>query len=300
MTAGSSLWQTIFFSFALVLIAFEIVRGWRLGVVRQVVRLIAVLAAYAAGIFGGRLLLPVLRNLIRAPDLVLSVISGAVLALLIYAFITGVGAILFKRTAQQKVGMVRFLYGFSGALLGIFFGLLSVWLIVVGVRSVGALASAEVKSGITPPPLAPMHARPTSAARSATPPPLIASLAKLKNSIELGPLGAVVKGADVVAPTTYQALGKLGAVVSDPRSAERFLTFPGAQELTRNPRIIALRDDPEIIDLVEQQRFLELLQNRKLIEAMNDPELAEEVHHFDFQKALDYALRREPGAAPAR
>ncbi len=272
MTAGSSLWQTIFFSFALVLIAFEIIRGWRLGLVRQLVRVVAVLAAYAAGIFGGRLLLPALRTLIRAPDLILSVVSGAMLGLLVYALITGVGAILFKRTAQQKVGVVRILYGGSGALLGIMFGLLSVWLIVVGVRSVGALASTEVKSGTTPP-------------------PLVTSLAKLKNSIELGSLGAVVKGADVVPASTYQALGKLGAVVSDPRNAERFLSYPGAQQLTQNPRIVALRNDPEIIDLIEQQRFLELLQNRKLIDALNDPELAKEVHRFDFQKALDYALR---------
>lgn len=290
MTAGSSLWQTVFFCFALVLIALEIARGWRLGLVRQVVRLIAVLAAYAAGLFGARLLLPVLRSLIRAPDLVLSVVSGAVLALLVYAVITGAGAILFKRTGQQKVGVVRFLYGASGALLGIFFGLLSIWLIVVGVRSVGALASAEVKSGITPPAGEPAHAYPAVDAAAPTPPPLVASLAKLKNSIELGSLGEVVKGADMIPATTYQALGKLGAVVSDPRSAERFLSYPGAQQLTQNPRILALRDDPEIIALVQQQRFLDLLQNPKLINAMNDPQLAAEVHKFEFKKALDYAL----------
>jgi hypothetical protein len=35
-----------------------------------------------------------------------------------------------------------------------------------------------------------------------------------------------------------------------------------------------------------------LLQNPKLIEAMNDPILAAQVRSFDFQKALDYALKR--------
>ncbi len=288
MIAGSPLWQTIFVSFALVLILFEIVRGWRLGLVRQLVRLAAVLAAYAAGLFGGRLLVPILRRLIHAPDLALSVVSGAVLALLVYAVITGLGAILFKKTSQQSVGMVRFVYGVAGAVLGIFFGLFSVWLIVVGIRATGALASAEVHSGIAPP--APNYA--PAAVPPATPPPLVASLAKLKNSIELGSLGEVVKGVDVVPATTYQALGKLGAVVSDPRSAARFISYPGAQKLTENPRILALRDDPEIIDLVQRQRFLELLQNRKLIEALNDPQLEAEVKNFDFQKALDYALKK--------
>lgn len=287
MTTASSLWQTLFLSFALVLILFEIVRGWRLGLVRQLVRLAAVLAAYAAGLFGGRLLLPVLRSLIHAPDLALSVVSGAILALLVYAVITGVGAILFKKTSQQSVGMVRFVYGVAGALLGIFFGLFSVWLIVVGIRATGALASAEVHSGITPPAATRAPAAPPTA-----PPPFVASLAKLKNSIELGSLGEVVKGVDVVPATTYQALGKLGAVVSDPRSAARFISYPGAQRVTENPRLLALRDDPEIIDLVQRQRFLELLQNPKLIEALNDPQLEAEVKNFDFQKALDYALKR--------
>jgi len=49
---------------------------------------------------------------------------------------------------------------------------------------------------------------------------------------------------------------------------------------------------PEIIDLIKQQRFLDLLQNPKLIEAVNDPALAAQVRSFDFQKALDYATKR--------
>jgi len=312
MTTGSSLWQTIFISFALILIAFEIVRGWRLGLVRQLVRLGAIVAAYAAGLFGGRLLLPVLRHLIQAPDLVLTVLSSVVLALLVYALISGMGAILFKRTGQQGVGMVRFVYGLSGAALGVFFGLFTVWLIVVGIRALGAVANAEARTGGgTPPPQpaavtalastpalvaaptpVPVPVRAPAAAQPAEPAPLVASLAKLKNSIELGSLGEVVKSADLVPETTYKALGKLGAIAADPRSAERFLSYPGAQRLTRDPRIIALRDDPEIIDLVRQQRYLDLLQNQKLIDAMNDPALAADVRSFDFQKALDYALKK--------
>jgi hypothetical protein len=69
------------------------------------------------------------------------------------------------------------------------------------------------------------------------------------------------------------------------------LSYPGAKELTENPKLIALRNDPEIIALIQQQRFLELLQNPKLIDALNDPALAAQVRGFEFQKALDYALK---------
>ncbi|MGH7935854.1 MAG: CvpA family protein [Chthoniobacterales bacterium] len=293
MTAGSSLWQTIFVSFALLFIAFEIVRGWRLGLVRQLIRLLALAAAYATAIFAGRFLLPVLRPFIRAPDFLISIVAGAIFAFVVYAVITAVGAILFKRTGHQRAGLVRLLYGLSGTILGIFFGLFSVWLIVVGVRSIGSVASADIHHDIAPPLEQSSTVRPVRVEKSAEPPPLVASLAKLKNSIELGSLGEVVKSADVVPASTYSALGKLGAVVSNPRSAERFLAFPGSQQLARNPKIIALRDDPEITRLIEQQRFMDLLQNSKIIQALNDPAFAAEVHRFDLQKALDYALQRE-------
>jgi uncharacterized membrane protein required for colicin V production len=287
MAAGSSLWQTIFVSFALVLIAWQIVRGWRLGVVRQLVRLLALASAYAAALFGGRMLLPFLRPLLRVPDLFISIVAGAILALVVYGAISTIGAILFKRTGQQRAGIVRLLYGLCGAALGVFFGLFSVWLIVVAIRATGAIASAQLHSAAAQRQSAPLAARPRPSPNN--PPPMIESLAKLKNSIELGSLGEAVKTMDVVPAQNYQTLGKLGAVVSNPQSAERFLSYPGAKELTQNPKIIALRNDPEIIELIEHQRFMELLQHPRLIEAMNDPALTAQVRSFDFQKALDYA-----------
>ncbi len=296
MTAGSPLWQTIFISFAVILIAFEIVRGWRLGIVRQLVRLLALAAAYAAGLFGGRLFLPILRPFLRVPDLLISLVAGAILALIVFAAISTLGAILFKRTGQQNAGLVRLVYGICGAVLGIFFGLFSVWLVVVAIRSTGAIASAELRApeavasrSASPAPLRP--ARPTPPNEPA---PIIQSLSKLKNSIELGPLGETVKAVDIVPAQTYQTLGQVGTVASNPRSAERFLSFPGAKELTENPNIIALRDDREIVELIQQQRYLDLLQNPKLIAAMNDPMLAAQVKSFKFQEALDYALKKEP------
>jgi hypothetical protein len=279
MSRDWSLWQLVFASFALILIAFEVVRGWRLGVVRQLVRIFALATAYASALFAGRALLPVLRPFFRLPDFILSLAAGAILALIVYAVINALGAILFKRTAQQPVGIVRFLYGFAGATLGIFFGLFGVWLIVVAVRSLGAVAGAETKVA-----MAATQARPAA----------LGSLAQLKHSIEQGPLGNAVKAIDVVPAQSYDTLGKLGTVVSNPRSAERFLSCPGARELTENASIMSLRNDPEIMQLIEQQRYMELLQNPKLIEAMNDPALAAQLRSFDFQKALDYALKKQP------
>jgi uncharacterized membrane-anchored protein len=56
------------------------------------------------------------------PDPVLSILCGAMLALTAYALVSGIGAILFKRTSQQGSGLLYLIYGFAGAILGLFFG----------------------------------------------------------------------------------------------------------------------------------------------------------------------------------
>jgi hypothetical protein len=287
MNNASPMWQTVFVSFAILLLLFEVIRGWRLGLVRQLTRLLALILAYTGAVFGGRMLLPLLRPMFQLPDLFIGIIAGAILAVIIYLAVNFLGAILFKRTGQQPAGLIRFLYGLSGAFLGIFFGLFSIWLVIVGIRSLGAIANAELRSQT----VAQTRSSTPQTTTRPSPNPLVHSLARLNNSIALGPVGKTVSAVDVVPDQTYETLGKLGTVVSTPESAERFLSYPGAKELTENPKLVALRNDPEITALIEQGRLLDLLQNPKLIEALNDPALAAQVRSFEFQKALEYALK---------
>ncbi|MBO0694647.1 MAG: hypothetical protein J2P56_00950, partial [Verrucomicrobia bacterium] len=195
-SAGSPLWQVVFISFGIVLILFEVLRGWRLGLMRQIMRLIALGAGYAA-FLGGSLLVPVARSFFRVPDPVLSIICSAILAFVVYVLISGAGAILFKRTTQQESGLVRLIYGIAGATVGLFFGLFLLWLTVASVRAVGALAEGQTGG------------RPGAGAHRAQDPTaralevrrrflsesgdglqtLATSLARLKNSLELGILG---------------------------------------------------------------------------------------------------------------
>jgi Colicin V production protein len=287
--SGSPLWQTVFLSFACVLILFEVVRGWRLGLMRQLIRAVAIAAAYASAIFGGKFLLPMLRPFLKVPDIVIVAIGGAILAFIVYFVIATVGAILFKRTGQQSPGAVRFLYGICGAIAGIFFGLFSVWLVVIGIRSLGAIAEANVQAHAAH--KAASLSRTTHQISAPTEPPIAETMAKLKRSIELGPVGQVVRGADIVPVSTYETLGKVGNVFSNPQSAERFLSYPGAKELTENPKIVALRDDPEIIRMIQEGRLLDLLHDSRIIDAVNDPALANGLKSFQFQSALDYATK---------
>jgi len=292
--SGSPVWQIVFLSFAAVLVVFEVLRGWRRGGARQLVRLGALAAAYFAAFFGGKLFAPLAKPLVKMPDALLPIVVGAVLALVIYAFINGLGTVLFRRTSQHDSAVVRFFFGTTGALLGIFFGAFLVWVLVIGIRAIGAVADAQVREQPENPAF--MHAvdvrrrvfgeTPDDSASFMT------SVARLKNSLEMGTIGDAVKKTDVVPEKTYDLITKVSLVLSSPQAAERFLSYPGARDLSEHPKIVALRNDQEIAQMFEQGRLLELLQDSRIIDAANDPELRANLKKFDIEAALDYALQK--------
>jgi hypothetical protein len=218
----------------------------------------------------------------------------------VYVVINGLGTFFFRKTKQHESLLARLFYGLGGAVVGLFFGAFLVWILVVGVRSLGSIADVQVRqqaaSQTSSSPARTLHAvdvRRGSVGETNESSDLMTSLARLKNSLELGTVGDLVKKTDPVQSQVYETLGKLGEVVSDAESAQRFLTFPGAEQLANNPRIIALRDDPEVSQLIQQGRFLDLLQNRRVIDALNDPTLTEEIRKFDLRRALDYSIREK-------
>jgi uncharacterized membrane protein required for colicin V production len=292
--AGSPIWQIAFVSFAVVLVLFEVLRGWRRGVARQLARLGALIAAYFAAFFGGKLFAPLAKPLLKMPDAVLPIVVGAVLALFVYAFINGFGTVLFRRTNQHDSAVVRFFYGAAGALLGVFFGAFLVWLLVIGVRAVGAVADAEAReqSATNPAFVHAVDVRRRFGESSDDTASVMTALARLKSSLEMGAIGDAVKKRDVVPEKTYDVITKVSRVLSNPQAAERFLSFPGAQDLSEHPKIVALRNDQEITQMFEQGRLWELIQDPRIIDAANDPELRANLKKFDIEAALDYALQK--------
>jgi len=295
--AGSQVWQTVFLSFAVVLILFEMIRGWRLGIMRQLMRVAAVAAAYAAAYFGGDLLVPLLRSSLKMPDIVISALAGAILAVTVYGIIATLGTILFKRTAQQSSGMLRLVYGSGGALIGICFGAFFIWLVLVGIRLAGSIADAQVQAQAKSGNLSASAAQSRPAHDVSVKPnfdsdSLMRLLARLKNSVELGTVGNVVKRTDAMPSGGLQTLGEMGTVLANPETARKLLDSPGARELSEHPKIVALRNDPEITEMIAQGRLFELLRDPRILDAMNDPTLVAQVKRFDLKKALDHAAKK--------
>jgi uncharacterized membrane protein required for colicin V production len=273
--------QLVFLALAAVVIILFAARGWRLGLVRQALNIVAVVAAYAGAYFGAKFLIPVLRP-IGFPDQILMGIGGLIAGLVIFVGLSIVWAVLFKRTAHQGSALVRYGFGISGAVLGAAFGLFLVLLGAVGIRLLGSIAEHELSG---------------NKRRNAASNPVATRLARIKRSISQGATGAVVAKVDPIPTDVYSLLGKVGEMTSDPESLSRFGDNPNVRALSAHPKIVALQNDPEIAKAVEAQDFLTLLRNPKLVSAANDPEVIRLVGALDLNKALDFALK--PSQKPA-
>jgi len=287
-----STWQIVFVSLAAVILLLEIIHGWRLGLLRQLVRVIAIIVAYSCGFFAANATVPPLRANLRLPDPVLAAIGGTILAFILFAVINGIGAFLFKKTAQQASAATRLVWGVSGALLGVMLGLFTLWLIFAGIRLVGSVAQAQLHA--PNPPLASPHSSGMAAPAPSVSPcnPLMSMLADMKNSLEAGHVGDAMRTVDPVPPAVYRDLEKAGAVAANPERAERFLSFPGAREITEHPKVVALRNDRQVMELIGRGQVFELIKNQRMIDALNDPSLQTRIKNFDVERALDYALQK--------
>ena len=115
--------QAALFAVAAVIVVFKAWHGWRIGVVRQVAGLVAMVAAVLAAMFAGPFVAPLLVNVPQIPEAARAQVGGVALGLLLYLAITLVSAVVFKKTEHQSVGVIRFGYGLAGAAVGAVTGL---------------------------------------------------------------------------------------------------------------------------------------------------------------------------------
>jgi hypothetical protein len=293
---GVDSYQAGFFIGAGLFVAFSAWHGWRLGIIRQVMSILALAAAYLIGYFGGSTLGPFLHRFFDLPERALAVLGAVGLGAIVYCCITLIAAIGITKTAQQKAGLVRLGYGVSGSICGAFYGLFLVWITVLAIRLLGSVAETQLAVN-DPPHVSPGKQSPTSQSPTPTPSPtppgtMVRTLAHMKESLERGTAGAMVQQVDPIPGTLYGILRKLGVMVSDDKSVDRFLSCPGVKPLLAHPKIAALQNDPEITRDLVNRNYFALIRNPHIITAANDAEIAELMRKFEFEKALDYAIRR--------
>ncbi len=264
--------------------------GWRQGLGRQGMTLLAVAGAYLTGFFGRKTAMPAFAFL-GYPELVTELIGGVAAGLLTYIALHGLSRVLFKKTKDVAERGRRMRSGVFGAVLGFIFAMFLFIVSYYAVRMMGTIAASKVevaKSDLEAATLA--HTNKPSDEPNA----LIKGLAMLNKALGEGQTGELLHQVDRVPPNVYAMLFKLGIMVSREESVERFLAYPGIATLARHPKIISLKNDHEVSELISSKSYLKLLRNEKVVALANDAEFAAQIKAMDFEKALDHAIKGGP------
>jgi hypothetical protein len=120
---------------------------------------------------------------------------------------------------------------------------------------------------------------------------VVSGLAQLSNALDNGGSGDFFRKVDPVPTHVFATLTKLGMMVSRPEAVDRFLNYPGIADLTRHPKLLALRNDTDVNRLLASQSYFRLLRHEKVLALASDQEFANRIKGTDFNKALDHALK---------
>lgn len=277
---------TIFYFICGAILLWNFIRGWRAGPARMAVAFGAVTVGYIAALFFGDSLVAPLRPILGYPDFVLLAIGRFLVGSLAYVMVVGLGAVLFKKTSQQGMGLLRLLYGLSGSVVGLLLGLVVLWALIVSVRAVGSIAegraAAATPAGVK-----------TDVGEGVTNRILNASLG-WKKELETGPISPIVKVTDPLGTRDYETMNKAGRVLSRPELMKRFLEAPAMKALVHDPKFQALLADAEVSKLAADRDYEALLRNPKFVEFANDPAMLAQIKTVDLESVLNYALQESP------
>ncbi|MEY2603471.1 MAG: hypothetical protein QOH31_1252 [Verrucomicrobiota bacterium] len=191
-----------------------------------------------------------------------------------YNLLVFVGGIIFKRTRDQDLAIVRLVFGVGGAIIAVVYAFLQIWVIVVGIRILGRVAEDQIA---------------VQSSRNAVSSGLVVGLARLKNSLELGSGKVVLDQLDPVPPEAYRRLDQCTRLLANPRAIGRLLESPALRGIWENPRIRALQADPEILEAIRRGDFLSILSNPKVFALWTDPSIRAVLSGDQIQAACDYA-----------
>jgi hypothetical protein len=141
-----TMWEG-FLLFAGLWILVAVVRGWIHGFWRQLlVPLGLVVAGFLVWNFTGTMA----GIVIAALHFSWIPAVGTAIFILWFGGFNGVmivGKLLFKRTRDYDFDLLRWLYGIGGALIGLVYGLATLWMIVMGIRLGGCIAAGQLAGG---------------------------------------------------------------------------------------------------------------------------------------------------------
>ena len=274
--SGSQQWQNYIFAFATLFLFWELWRGWKLGVVRGILRLVALFCAWIGGSMAAGATGTFVAFFSKVPPLFAPAISAVSVGVAIYIGISILSGLLFKRTEHHE-GLVRVGFGLGGAFFGVVYGMLFLFGGITLIRGLGALGELRI-----------VQARNEGRAVDTEQKALF--LIKLKESLELGATGTTLKSADPLPTAFYDNIVKFSMIAGNQQSIERLIQYPAMLEILKNPKVYAFLQDPALQKAADNKNVLPLIQNKHLQDVIQDPQILALLRKINITEALDFAL----------
>ena len=245
---------------------------------RQAASLAGIALGAAAGFWLGPAIAPIVPTF-GFPQFLRPVFGGCLLGLAIWTAISILSSIIFRKTEEQGWGMIRLVYGLTGAGLGLLSGLLVLGLGALAVRSSGSFAEGVRKAGI-------------SAARGNPRSPAVQEehpMSLLKRAIEESPAAQVLNALDPLSGKTYSRLERAGEMLASPQARKRLMSDPAMDVLSKNPKLIALMSDPSLQEALTSGDLGAILKNSRVQAAAADTQLLTLLRTLDLDAILERA-----------
>ncbi|MBX9577217.1 MAG: hypothetical protein K2W97_01930 [Chthoniobacterales bacterium] len=279
MIKPSAEWQHWIFIAALAWLLFEMWRGWRLGMIRGMVKIFLLIAAWIGASAAAAATSAALAVFFRTPSTAIPTAIAALVGLTIYFFGTLLAGFLLKRTEHHH-GLFQTIFGIGGACCGLLFGLFFLWGGISLVRSLGLFGEMRLME----------------AQRKGCPlkdESFACNLVRLERSLEMGPMGQFLISTDPLSPAFYENTRKSMKVMQDPEAFQRFLQSPNVERLLMNPRLNHVLNNRELQDEIKIGNIPAVFHDPDIQALLHDPQVMKELKQFDLSQAVDYALKKK-------
>jgi hypothetical protein len=289
-----------------------LISGWSKGLVRQSLSLISLAGG---GYAGYSLALPasqwlpesVLPGLLRLP---VAALLGALSCWIVGAILS---ALLIKETENQKLGIIRLLWGFGGAALGVVYGIATLMVAyeihrfgqsleygyAIGRRSARAQAESRTDKSaesLNPQDAVALKGAPTGPAAKAipTPPIIVPDLRPKKPETLQGQFSHIAAAWDPVPERYYIRTSRFAEVFSNQNATARLFTAPDitsiGQALPQNFGFNVVVKDEALRSALRKSDLWGVLTNPNLAITLQSSNVRAKLNAINPDALLDFAL----------
>lgn len=278
-TTPSFLWQQLLLLAGCGWLLFEIRNGWKLGLIRGAMKLLALFAAWFVGAAVIKMSNSFLFLFTSTPSSLLSGVVAVIIGVIIYYFLLLFSALFFKKTEHYQ-GFIRWILGLGGAFCGLIVGLFFIWGGISLIRSAGIVAEMRLTQG-------------QQRGRSLSSDHLECTLIKLKKSLEMGSIGAWLTQWDPLSGHFNETTQESMRLLENPEALQRFVEEPSTQRILRLPSVERMLRDPVVQEALRSGNVLPLFQNKNVQALLRDPQFYGELKSFNFSETLEESVKKK-------